>query len=235
MNAVDAAATAAFRMLIPNSIFPDPIPPHGERVRLFHNFRHSHMWSFQRAIAFAVMLRGGVKGFDFANHCVCVDVCYRLGCDGNPSLAYSVLDVNINPLADILAQCPAVEEVMLSSKPALDDIISLRKKTVPGFAGFIPSVYHWTEFGGYFIEHPTPLHHHPEIELRAPYMRACHEWKEDLQKATQTGVVYQQLEEQGRWKAGHLKKERSKWRWHEFTPKEMEEHGMSADFPGHVF
>jgi hypothetical protein len=83
--------------------------------------------------------------------------------------------VKINPLADVLADCPAVASVMATSRPTLEDIISLRTKTIPNFAGFIPSVYHWSEFGGYFIEHPTPLHHNPEIELRAPYMRACHE------------------------------------------------------------
>ena len=233
-NAIDAAAQTTLRAMTGYDT-PSPVPPHGERVRLFHTFRHSHMWSFQRAVAYAVLLRGGVKQFDFANHCICFDLCYRLGCGGNPSLAYAVLDVNINPLADVLADCPAVASVMATSRPALEDIISLRTKTIPNFSGFIPSVYRWSEFGGYFIEHPTPLHHNPEIELRAPYMRACHEWKEDLKKATEAGIVYQQVEERGRWKAGHLKMERSKWRWYEFTSKELGEHGFPGDFPGYLY
>jgi hypothetical protein len=102
--------------------------------------------------------------------------------------------------------------VQRSNKPVLDDIISLRSKTVPGFAGFFPSIYRWEEYGSYLISHPTPIHHYPELQLRVPYMRACHEWKEDLQKATEAGIVYQQAEG-GRWQAGHLKIDRSKWRW----------------------
>jgi hypothetical protein len=124
---------------------------------------------------------------------------------------------------------------MEASKPALDDTITLRSKTVPGFAGFFPSIYRWKEYGSYFISHPTPIHHDPELELRAPYMRACHGWKEDLQKATEGGIVYQRTEENGRWKAGHFKMERSKWRWNEFTSQELVEHGMPADFPGYTY
>jgi hypothetical protein len=123
---------------------------------------------------------------------------------------------------------------MASNQPHLDDVISLRSKTVPNFAGFFPSLYRWNEYGGYFISHPTPIDHNPALELRGPYMRACHEWKEDLQKATEAGIVYQLDVKEGRWKAGDMEMERSKWRWNEFTSKSLVEHGFPADLPGYV-
>ncbi|KIM78380.1 hypothetical protein PILCRDRAFT_11347 [Piloderma croceum F 1598] len=234
-DAVHAAAEALMHKLIPDHNLLSPLPSHSERVRLFHHFRHSHKWAFQRAAAFAVFLRGGTKNFDFANYCIIFDVRYRLRCGGNPRLAYSVLDVNIRPLADFLAENPSVQTVMAANKPALDDVIALRSNTIPDFGGFFPSVYYWQEYGGYFISHPTPIHHHPEIDCRGPYMRACHEWKEDLQKTTEAGIVYQYAEEHGRWKPGRLKVEGSKWRWNELTSKELVEHGLSVDFPGYLF
>ncbi|KIM73548.1 hypothetical protein PILCRDRAFT_15130, partial [Piloderma croceum F 1598] len=163
-DAVHAAAEALMHKLIPDHNLLSPLPSHSERVRLFHHFRHSHKWAFQRAAAFAVFLRGGTKNFDFANYCIIFDVRYRLRCGGNPRLAYSVLDVNIRPLADFLAENPSVQTVMAANKPALDDVIALRSNTIPDFGGFFPSVYYWQEYGGYFISHPTPIHHHPEID-----------------------------------------------------------------------
>lgn len=204
---VHAATQALTSALIPGFNNYYPLPSHGERLRLCHHFRHSHIWSFQRAIAFAVLLHGGSKIFDFANHCIIFDVRYRLECEGNPSLAYSVLDVTIHALGDCLAESDGLRTVMEANQPTLDHVKTLRSKTDPSFKGFFPTVYRWHEYGSCFISHPTPIHHHPEIELRAPYMRACHEWKADLQKATEAGIVYQMAEEQGRWKPGSFKME----------------------------
>lgn len=231
-DAIHATAKALLQELLPGFTIPKSFPSHGERIRLFHHFRHSHIWSFQRAVAYPVLMRGGVNRFDFKTHCIFFDVRFRPECGGNPSLAYSILDVTISTLDDILARHPGLQAVMDANKPALDYTILYRSKTVPNFAGFLPSVHRWKEYGGYFISHPT--HYDPEIEIRAPYMRACHEWKEGLQKATEAGIVYQHLEEHGRWKAGSLKMERSKWRWNEFTSEELVKLGFPPDFPGYA-
>jgi hypothetical protein len=204
-DAVHASAQALLRELLPGVNIPDPIPLHGQRVRLFHHFRHSHIWSFQRAVYYAVLMQGGLKQFDFNTQCILFDVRYRPECGGNPSLAYTVLDVNITALDDLLVELPSLQTVIAANKPALDDTKLHRSKNNPNFSGFLASIYRWKEFGGYFISHPTPLYRDPEIEIRAPYMRACHEWKEDLQKATGAGIVYQRLEEHGRFKAGSMK------------------------------
>jgi hypothetical protein len=175
-----------------------------------------------------------VKNFDFENHCMCFEFRYRPECGGNPSLAFSVLDVNIRPLADVLTEDPSIARVMEASRPETESIIARRKKTIPDFAGLFPSVYRCRDMGDFALSHPTPIHDNHRMLAHVPYMRVCREWKEDLRKVTEAGTVYQRTEENGRWKAGHFEKERSKWRWIAYTSKELVEHGMPADFPGYL-
>ncbi|GBE82759.1 hypothetical protein SCP_0411440 [Sparassis crispa] len=70
-----------------------------ERVNLLHDFTEVYAWSIEKAIFSALHLGGGEESFDYSKGCIVFDLRYRPDCNGNPSLAFELLDARIEPIA----------------------------------------------------------------------------------------------------------------------------------------
>lgn len=205
---------------------PEPfLRPLNERVRLLIDFNKAHYLSIEKTIYYAMRFLGHEANFDFKKTFIKFTVSYRAGCNDNPSLAFTIDNIEFLPLDEV------ADEALKVGAPRLEEDERQWQKTSNNYLGLILVAFEMDRtYTGWC---PTV---HFRMNAVSEAMQLVEQavikdrWLQELQRMVNYGIVLRTVDDDKLiWRYGRLVKRGNRWRWEPLTPKMLKIFGFVDD------
>lgn len=187
----------------------DGLPPLKQRISLLYNWIEVHRWALDKTIYDSIQVQfGDLRSFNFERDWLVVELRYRPDCEGNPSIAYNVRQIQYE-LGSELMKLANVRETAKANETTISQTKEDLKRESSAHVG-VMNVMLFTEEYCTLVTWP--------IIARAPSPSASYRWAYLFQMQAFLGHVVRQPNG-GKLQLGRLQRRGKDWHWEGYTPE----------------
>lgn len=167
----------------------ESLRPLKDRIGLLRDFQEAHIYYTEKTIYYAMRFLGLERDFDFDKTFVKFTLTYRPSCQDNPSLAFSIDNVEFLPHSQV------PNKILEDSRPRRNEQVDmLRKMTI--FRGLMLVVYEIDQQYAVCCS-MAYMYMHAAAEKAQKILRARigDGWLQDLRRMINYGIVFRTMEE----------------------------------------